>query len=202
MNDTQIITVDLNHYDTEEETLNDVDNRSIYPDDSLFEDSEILKVHEVSSRVFLGNNGSLPVYADKNSLDQHIIQQLSKRGCSAGVSAMVILDHGKTPSIENMSRRNLGTDRDIMRDLNEVGLHPTLKRIGKEMEKLIECIETDGPTIVTIQCEIGGHCILVDEIHESYVRIRDPYHGWNINITRNAFEERWKGDSIIQIKKL
>ncbi len=55
---------------------------------------------------------------------------------------------------------------------------------------------------------IGSHVVVVDDVNleEGSVRIRDPYHGWEITVTEDSFLKEWSdftrsNDSILQIKE-
>lgn len=161
-----------------------------------------------------------------------VIQQQALRGCTAGVSAMLIADHGKQPKLGEMQQRDLGEDVDVILDIRDAGLKEKVSNLTdkeqkpvyvtnamsyaerKKIQEKIRCslsliselkklIEEHGSAIVSIHGEIGGHVIVVDAIDDDLTCaiIRDPFHGWMITISMDAFRRTFSGGSIIQIAK-
>lgn len=46
--------------------------------------------------------------------------------------------------------------------------------------------------------------MVIDDVSEdlSHVRLRDPYHGWEITVTTKAFLKEWHGGKAIQVLDL
>lgn len=178
----------------------------------LFQDKEILNVHQVLRKQLLdGERPSevpgvqlgiewRPIYAEFTAHQKAIIQQAAMRGCTAAVTAMLIMDHGKECDIGSLRMRNLGQTGTMKHDIEKAGLKPVISpcRTLADLKKLIQA---HGSAIISISGEIGGHVIIVDAIEGDRARIRDPYHGWEITITLDALKSRFHGgNSVIQIQ--
>ncbi|MBA3721230.1 MAG: hypothetical protein H0W88_02375 [Parachlamydiaceae bacterium] len=172
--------------------------KSVHGSGELFSDSEIVekldivKTKEIAPGISVGYT----------KYEKAIIQQQATRGCTAAAAAMLIMDNGKNPNLHGLQTRNIGYDDDHVRDFKEAGLLISLNP-ADSLLGLRTLLIKNGPAIVTICGKLGGHDMLVDEVSEdlSRVRIRDPYHGWEITITAEAFLKEWKPGEIIQIKK-
>ena len=165
---------------------------------TLFTDDEIIEKLNVVKKVEFGPDAF--IYYTKNG--KAIIQQQATRGCTAAAAAMLIMDHGKTPNFDELSRRNLGNDDDQIRDLKEAGLSPITPE-AKDLSELRDLIELNGSCIATVVGKLGGHVIVVDFVSEdlSKIRLRDPCHGWEITVGSEAFLKEWCGGTIIQVEK-
>ena len=164
-----------------------------HPYGNSFQDHEILRIHPpVHQEKFHG----VPVQFTAHG--KPIIQQQATRGCTAGVTAMLIYEQtGKFNSSE-LAMRNLGTDSTIEFDFHQARV-PFVSTKCSSLEDLQARIEEHGSAIVTVN-SIGGHVVLVDEVTDTSVRIRDPYHGWEVDVKRSAFEASWsKGNTVFQV---
>ncbi len=188
---------------------------SVHGEGLLFQDDEILMVHPVVKKTLIGA-GSSPkshptplldnlfgiqnpdVYVEYSQYGKAIIQQQAVRGCTAAAAAMLIVDWGGKCDVQALISRNLGNDTDIDADIRKAGLTPKFTNI-KNLSELQKAIQKNGPAIVSISGECGSHVIVVDEIKNDIVRLRDPYHGWEISVTAEALRKRFHGDDIIQI---
>lgn len=85
--------------------------------------------------------------------------------------------------------------------LRSVRLEPIESTI-MSLEELRSNIEEHGSAIVTTKGLIR-YSYVVDSVKEDRVEIRDPYHGWKVAITHEAFRKDWGGDNleIIQARK-
>ncbi len=80
--------------------------------------------------------------------------------------------------------------RDLLKELDLEVTQPTFSASKDYLDQLKDAINQFGPAIIAINSEIAGHCIIVDKVKETSVEIRDPYHGWKIEITKEAFMKR------------
>lgn len=199
--------------------------RSVHGQGNLFANNEIVEVHEIERKVLLGNDDmdvcdpawscsginpqlmallqirSQPIYALYTRHNKAVIQQQATRGCTAAVAAMLIVDCGKECSIQELETRNIGKHWQIIRDITNAGLKPVETIIDSNLDRLKEEICRNGSAIVGIVGDIGAHVVVVDEIEDPSVRLRDPYHGWEITVTLAAFLKRFCCESIIQIQR-
>ncbi|HAB99897.1 MAG TPA: hypothetical protein DCE71_08755 [Parachlamydiales bacterium] len=100
-----------------------------------------------------------------------ILLQQATRGCTAACVAMLILENLNTLSEQHMlelSRTNLGDRLSMCRLLQKAGLTPVVK-YDIPLDCLQQTIQENGPAIASIR----GHVVIVDEVTESFVRIRD-----------------------------
>lgn len=163
-----------------------------------FEDKEIVKVYPmIHSTQITQEHRSINVYYTENK--KPIIQQQSTRGCTAAATGMLILEHEKPLDLFKLSRRNLGIKEKQMQDLKEAGLKPLLSYC-KNIADLQVCLKKQGSAIVSVDSGAGSHAVLLDAINKFFVRIRDPYHGWEVEIALEAFLNSWDPLSpIIQV---
>lgn len=182
--------------------------QSAHPDVKFIPDEEIVKVYDfIPEKQKQVKEGECSVSIDFTINGKAVIQQQAKRGCTAAVSAMLIYDNDKKFALEDLLSRNLGQNDTILYDIEKAGLEPTEERIenANPIVSLKQAIEKAGSAIITVTDEsIGGHVIMVDHIdlEKNIARIRDPYHGWEIDITLEALQKRFRPkENIIQIQK-
>ncbi|WP_421234114.1 papain-like cysteine protease family protein [Aeromonas jandaei] len=145
-------------------------------------------------------------YADKYILHVHkdinnAILQKATRGCTAAVSAMLIADHGgKIMSEGQMATRNLGDTEAILHDLKTHEIEPMCSN-PQNLTTLKNALEQNGPGIVSVNSGVGGHVVIVDKVNPETqsVTIRDPAHGWRIDVAEKEFLKSWhKDEPLIQ----
>lgn len=124
-----------------------------------------------------------------------VIQQQATRGCSYAVVAMLLHQHQRTFSVELLRTTNLRDKDFIIKSLSSAGLTALISSL-QTLEDLTEATGRYGSAIVTV-CSAGGwHSVIVDEVTVNFVLIRDPYHGWEVKIRREAFLKSWQKDTI------
>lgn len=129
----------------------------------------------------------LQVQYSKNN--KAFFQQKGIRSCSSAVAAMLTMDHNKIPIISSLTA-NIRNNDYIMDRLSQAGLKPIQKKITSLKDLELE-IRKNGSAIISIEDEnISGHSIIVDAVFADKIRLRDPYHGWEIDVTKEAFEKR------------
>jgi len=185
---------------------------SVHDTTILFNDDEIL---EMSSIVKIQAIGIIKRFATTNLLDVHsfnetvyarytehekaIIQQQSTDYCIGTIVAMLMMDNGKMPDIARLESTIKGDEKTIIREIRAVELNGEQKN-AKDLLSLKDSIRDYGCAVVSTKVELVPF-IIVDEISAdlSKVRIRDPYHGWEITVSSEAFQEQWIPGKIIQI---
>lgn len=174
--------------------------KSVHGSGELFNDSEILEKLEIVKRVVIKRFIDSNLYAEYTRHGKAIIQQQGTRGCTAATAAMLIMDNGKQPDIQQLRIRNLGNDEDQIRDIENAGLIP-LTNHAATLSELRDLLSRHGSAIASVHDQLGGHVVVVDEISEdlSQVRLRDPYHGWEITVKSEAFFKEWQGGEVIQV---
>ena len=182
--------------------------KSIHGTCNIFKDEEIIEYHPVlrkeSLGVYTNSYEEEDVYVDFTQNEKAIIQQQATRGCIAATAAMLIKDQKKEFSFIELSTCNLGNDEDTKQYIRRAGLKPMVSQ-AVSLEDLKTQLSSYGSAIVSISDpQAGGHSIVVDEVSEDLqrVRLRDPYHGWEITVSAAAFQLRWgSNQKIIQIEE-
>lgn len=171
---------------------------SVHPPIIVFHDDEIVNIHTVLRRERIAPN----VFAEYTGNRKAIIQQQAQRGCTAAAVAMLVKDDRRDPDVQYLGTTNLGNTDEMMAHLRAAGLTPVLRR-SETLQDLRDKLLDMGSAIVTIDdLEIGGHTVVVDKIPSGLyeVRLRDPYHGWEITVTADSFMRRWDKETIIQVE--
>jgi hypothetical protein len=184
---------------------------SLFKDDQIKERLPIVKKKEIRKELKQGYHESLgvllpnPYFVFYTKNNKAIIQQRSAKGCTAAATAMLIEDNGIGHNSGELIKRALAKDERMRLDISEAGLEPILTKLEeRSLVSLRELIIENGSCIVTVGGVIGSHVIVVDEVSPdlSNVRLRDPYHGWEITVTSQAFLEEWHNhDMVIQVKQ-
>jgi hypothetical protein len=176
---------------------------SVYPNGKLFNDDEIVEKLPIVREETIKDEKefSLTVFYTRNN--KPIIHQQATRGCTAGVSAMLILDNNKVPNLQTLRFRNLGDNAVMLQDIKNAGLQGVENETKKDLSALRDLIIKNGSCIAYTLGKLGAHVIVVDEVSEnlSRIRIREPYHGWEITVSKEAFLNEWVAGSVIQIEK-
>jgi hypothetical protein len=111
---------------------------------------------------------------------------------------MLLLDHNLQAPLSLINEGESSTIKDLQDLLFKFDVKTNTRKIKITkpdvfLLSLKNEISLYGPCILSIQGlkegRIGGHFIIVDEISDDFnkVRIRDPFHGWEITITKDAF---------------
>jgi hypothetical protein len=171
---------------------------SVHGTGELFCDNEIIEKLNIIKEKKIGPG----VYAKYTKHGKAIIQQQATRGCTAAAAAMLMKDNGKLPDIRELRLRNLGSTENQTRDITKAGLK-TIVSSTHHLSDLKALLAKNGSAIVDVNGKLGGHVIVVDHISDdlSQIRLRDPYHGWEITVTKEAFLKEWSGGQAIQVVK-
>lgn len=155
-----------------------------YSDTQIRDISKIIFSKELNSR-------RRYCFAGLSQLHKWVILQQATRGCTAAVTAMLIMDLGGTPDLEALMTRNLGTIHYMIGDIKKAGFIPVESQLSSEAEALKELqglIAKNGSIIVGVNSGIDGHVVVVDDITaDGLVCLRDPYHGWEIAVGYEDF---------------
>ncbi len=159
---------------------------------SFFKDEEIVMHHPaVRSKVLTEGQDRLTV--DYSETGKAIIQQHGTRGGVSAAAAMLIADNrGKINIAQVIAQDNWG---DITDEFKKVDLTPVktqiLRNETNRLQKIAELISKNGSVMMMVQGGHGLQQIIVDEISSDLknVRLRDPYHGWEITVSSEAFDK-------------
>ncbi|WP_257266478.1 cysteine peptidase family C39 domain-containing protein [Endozoicomonas sp. ONNA2] len=165
-----------------------------------FLDHEILKVHQPIENKSKGESLTSKSIDIKYTLNERpIIQQQAARGCSYATAAMLIHQHNGNFSVSDLLTSNICSDKSILMALSKAGLSPFKSRFAN-IGGLTHAVNQHGSAIVPVDLESGIHFVIVDEVKDTSVLVRDPYHGWEVEVLRDAFETYWKKEAI-QVKE-
>lgn len=159
-----------------------------FTDDEILENLNIIKtVIQEDTEIRYTKNGKA------------ILQQQATRGCTAATAAMLILDNGKEPDYWGLRMRTLANDEDLVKDIEKAGLKAFINK-ASDLSELKSMITRHDSCVGSVK---GGHVIVMDEVSSdlSKIRLRDPYHGWEITVGSEAFLKKWVPGNIIQIEK-
>lgn len=154
----------------------------------LFQDSDILEKEPIERFETLKSSDVVVRYTKHN---KPIIQQQATRGCTAAVTAMLIKEHGGEVDLHKLKNTNLGNEEKMRTTLEGAGFKVLLHTPEpmNYLQELRKYLQAHGSAIVSVGSSIGGHVMIVDEVSSSFdqVRLRDPYHGWEITVKAEAF---------------
>jgi hypothetical protein len=177
-----------------------------------FKDEEVIQVNP-PVRIEEMKIGGTTLQVGFTDTGKSLLHQQAKDGCTAGVSAMLIIDHGALPREEDLLNRVRATYEETARDIANAGLKPvctSVLQFKSSLKLLREQLLKHGPAYVSYYNNNTGHAIIVDEISEDLKRvtIRDPWHGWQFIVKGDAFikywneaTKAWNKDQIVQVEK-
>ncbi len=142
-------------------------------------------------------------YAHTTRWGHVVVQQRSQRGCTAAALNMLLLDHKRKPNILALQTWNGRRVELISMILRQAGLNVLESQTAaKSLSILEELLSKYGPAIVSIDTpSTQGHVIVVDALFNTGALIREPYHGWNMLITRQALQNALDSAPIIQVQQ-
>lgn len=181
--------------------------KSAHAHGSLFRDDQILEKEEIIRSSHLTYNeedleairviNKICKLDIKDKIDVYftihnkpIIQQQATRGCTAAAAAMLILERGGPVDTHRILNTNLAeSEIEILQWIHVAGLNSMVIHLDDKLQTLQKLIQTNGSGIVSIDSDLGGHVVVVDDISEDLgkVRLRDPYHGWEITVSGDTF---------------
>lgn len=160
---------------------------------SSFSDQDIKQISKVKSEELLQDH--LGGFAKKSVSENNkiVLQQQAMKSCGHVCVAMLLMDLGFFPDLLKL-KEHLTTDDSRMEVLENYPCKEIRSEIEEEtgeefLKSLQNKILKDGSAIIGIDNGMGGHVIICDEIAEdlSTIRIRDPWHGWEITLHADAF---------------
>jgi Papain-like cysteine protease AvrRpt2 len=132
---------------------------------------------------------------------RHVILQQAAASCVPTSVAMIVLDHGGKPDYNSIKETHFAEDEDAVNWIQKAGFSAKLTLLPHtdKIQTLSKCLKEYGPGALCIYGnDIGGHEIVLDAIEDDMATIRDPFHGWCIDIRLDVLKEI-AGSSFIQI---
>lgn len=136
---------------------------------------------------------------------RHVMQQQGQRSSGAAAVAMLVMDYGGKPNTYCVKNYNLSTADEQVWRLEQAGLVPIVARAGggrtKLGQQLEDLIKKNGPGILSVDGELGGHVVVIDRFSmtDNEAIIRDPFHGWSITVSADSILDRMPYLELIQI---
>lgn len=153
-----------------------------------YQDDDILKVYGVATSDDIKTQ-SIDGMTFSIVNGKSVMLQQAARGCTAAVSAMLIHDRGGKIDVTDMRNRTLcPIEESVQQDFKKAGFN-FKKTSNHTLAELEKSIKKYGPAIASVNSGIGGHVVVVDQVDlvNNVVTIRDPYHGWMVDIRASAF---------------
>ena len=163
-------------------------------------------------------DGPIPVWIGRqNNTVRHLVPQQAHRSCMYASAAMILLDLCSAQHISQLASDdvlrsvatgNLGSPESLgsMIDsaLAETQYRSRITILPElDADLLRNLLVEHGSGILSIGGEIGGHALVVDPCgaDSSKFRVRDPFHGWDIEVHARSLLNRVQGlkTDLIQI---
>jgi len=184
----------------------------------VFQNREVVRVNLRAEGEFPRAVGELPVGVTDDG--RHVIQQTGMQGCVGAATNMILMDFGRKPDMARQYSSHFDNDGEILRTLNNAGLHGeviTLPRMRRapageaatedDHAALLAQVETlervtragQGGVLLSLSSEVGGHEVVLDAFSfaENRATIRDPLHGWSIDVPPAAVLRRLGGALVV-----
>ena len=124
-----------------------------------------------------------------------VLQQQNVESCGQTCLAMVLMDLGFQPDFSKLEGGLTNYDQrmEVIKGLalREIRNHLNTKNEQEFLEELREKIHKNGSALIGIDGGSGfvGHGIVCDDISADLqtVRIRDPWHGWEVSLNAKSF---------------
>lgn len=185
----------------------------------VFQNRDILRVNLRAKGEFPASFEGLPVgVADSG---RHVIQQSGMQGCVGASTNMVLMDFGRKPDLEWQRSSHFDNESHILAALQRAGLQAELISIPRrhtpprgiedrikvlssldaQAESLERAAGSGNPVLLALSCEVGGHQVVLDAFSRERNRatIRDPLHGWSIDVSCAAVLARFGSSTAIVV---
>jgi len=176
----------------------------LFTDDEIVEKSFIVRMETIGKiKKVAGTNlkdihlFKKTIYAQYTEHGKAFIHQQSTHACIGTIVAMLCMDKGVKPDISLVETKIFGNEKRVLQLIRDAGFTGEQKK-AKNLSSLKDAIRDYYCAIVSTKADLTPF-IIVDDISEdlSKVRIRDPYHGWEISVTGEAFQSQWTPGKII-----
>ncbi len=152
---------------------------------TVYEDSAIAKKYPYGKAETIEDEESGRELEIRFCNGKAVILQQGPSGCTAAVTAMLIRDAGKTINIQSVFNCINENNKQMREDLENANFTFVEKRISSVID-----LQDNLPAIVAVTISGNhGHVVILDEIGPDFVTIRDPYHGWMVDIKKRDFED-------------
>lgn len=142
------------------------------------------------------------------SFNKAIIQQSSILSAFSACLQMLLVDKDEASKKEALFK-NISSIEESLSEMTRLGFTGKLSVIPESiqrqpalfMETLKHYIFLRGPLIIGTSLDhLSSHFIIVDHVSDclKFLRIRDPYHGWEITVKRKALIKKLK-NKIVQL---
>jgi hypothetical protein len=182
----------------------------------IFQNREILRVNLRPVEEFPQLYKDLPVGITDDG--HHVIQQSGMQGCVGAATNMILMDFNRPPDLNHQYTSHFDNDETIVSVVQRAGLRaqvvalPTLYTAGAaardqagrlevsalQARSLEELTSHGKGVLLSLSSEIGGHQVVLDRFSTVTGRatVRDPLHGWSIDVEHTAVLQRIGGSAV------
>ncbi|MEI6242191.1 MAG: hypothetical protein WCP39_02160 [Chlamydiota bacterium] len=179
-------------------------NSKITEPDMIFPDNEIVQlypfVHSEERDGLQMDFVEIESFIKKRREGHSIFQQERCGEGQMAVFSMLAFDFDPTIPIKTAMNHRL-YNQGIETLFISMKLFPQTSVVVRPQD-LIPLIEKDGPVAIHVVVpSIHDFWLVVDDLSPNGVIIRDPFHGWCIKVTTEAFENMWRigGEEITKV---
>lgn len=135
---------------------------------------------------------------------KHLLQQQAQRSCAPSAVSMLSKDLGGKCLTEEMRLINLTAVDKIASLIEKAGFQAIEYDLSGDpeprFELLLKLFDSVPGILVLQNTNIGGHCVVLDQIQENEVTFRDPFHGRMITVAKKDFIP-WVGTKFFHFGK-
>jgi|GEM_PF-3809372 hypothetical protein len=165
-----------------------------------FKDEEIVEIHPVLETRFkkfsTDFEQALPIKFTRHQ--KAIILQQGLRSCTWAASAMLIADAKGIEKIDpNLLYNSFGNKETILYNLEAADLKASCLDLKTDnsivaLMHVEKMVNSHGSLILEIWDHGGveAHTLVIDALHQENVLLRDPFHGWQITVKKEALLSR------------
>ena len=176
----------------------------------IFQNRDVVRVNLRAVGEYQQHFHDLPF--GKTDDGRHVIKQSGMLGCVGAATNMILMDYGCAPDLRRQYESHFDDDEAILRTLAAAGLRGEVVKVPRPVyngdrstgsERTLESIEGEVKfleritahgrgALLSINSEIGSHEIVIDRfsLADNRVTVRDPLHGWSIDVRPRAILSR------------
>lgn len=168
-----------------------------------FVDKDILAVNlrpEEFQSHFSDPQGGAPVRVGQLPNNRHVILQIGWLGGAQACAEMIKKDRGIEPNVPLLKTAHFTDIGDLRIDLMRAGLQVDIRQFDTSRFSLPDnlrpleafnilnrTVKDHGPIILSLEHGTRSHALIMDGLNGHAVSVRDPFHGWSIEVSEQAF---------------
>lgn len=151
------------------------------PKPNFLPDNQIIYVFPITHQYWCGD-----VLVGQTALNRmHVVQQIGENACVLGTAMMMALDFGATRLNAKDAICNFGNELDIQRFLQQHNIR--VKILVASVDQIKNLLEHSSVALTVDDASIGKHSVILDYLDDKVAIIRDPYHAWQIVLSKEYF---------------